>query len=348
MSRVESGAPVGQESFSLDGQLIGGPKEFWKRITNDEVQIRGAWEFTNQREQNGQLNGYKFQFPRGARIDIYVEDSSEQKVFTAMGGQGANLDPRWKVTGIQLYINSRKWEEQHEGQWMELKNNGTTLSPTNEWLPVGTTPPKRIEPPFYAPTPDAPPVNYSWTGRDKQNANRALKWALAGVLALGGIGALSSILKSTPEPQTTPIPTPTEGPYQYEKEYSVRGFFPDCHIIACYGIEDSIVVVNPGSDIGIVTRAFSNPEVQLHVDTNTKLIFIVTSPLIGITVPDDTNLQENVVVQYNVTGDIKHLAKDDAASQSNINSIIFDYDTYPNYVSLESLCTTPGLSCTTP
>lgn len=299
MSNAESGAGKGGE-FSLDGQLIGGPKEFWKRITNDEAPVKGAWEFTNQRGQNDQLDGYNFHFPRGSRIDIYVEAEGEQKIFTAMGGQGANLDPRWKVTEMQLYVNSRKWEEQHEGEWMEWKNSGETLNPTNEWRPVGTTPPKRVEAPSYTPTPDAPPVNSSWTERKKLNAQRALKWALAGLLAYGGVGAAISLIGLLNQPPYEEIRLEPNQSYNVQR-------------IDASG-QSGIIIVGPGDTLYLEEN--TNP-MQINVQSGNNLIITIYR---DITVRTSDNEPEPIIIQDKFNG-----AREDDIALNDIQNLKNSY-----------------------
>lgn len=178
MSRAESGH--GQEDFSVGGERIGGPSSYWNRITEEGTIIGGAWEFINQSSQNGKLDGYTFSFPQEALADIYIQDKDGEKVFTAMGKTGITLDESFKVSKIQLYLHSREWDEKHQGQWSEWRQNGALFEQTNNWFPIGMTTQPKEEKIREEPKPKST--------KQRQRPKHLLRWALAGSLALGGTG----------------------------------------------------------------------------------------------------------------------------------------------------------------
>ncbi|MGA2911559.1 MAG: hypothetical protein ABSE17_02885 [Candidatus Levyibacteriota bacterium] len=131
-------------------------------------------------------------------------------------------------------------------------------------------------------------------------------------------------------------PTATEGPYEYDE-----GSFSDSAI----GVAtDIILIVSPGNSITVSSSSWNEYGTEtINVGVGTKLIFVIGDYDLEVSAPEESGIME----QYNITGDEEHLARDDAASQSNINSIVYNYN-YPygpDYVTLTSLCTTPGLSC---
>jgi hypothetical protein len=277
MSKAESGTGQGQETFAIDGQPIGGPIDAWKRITNDNTPIKGAWEFTNPRqERNGQLNGYNFQFPQGSLADIYIEDSGEQKVFTAMGGQTASLDSKWKVKGIQLYLNSRQYEEEHQGQWTEVNDNARTKI----WQPIGVAP-RKVETPPTPTTPETP--TYAWAERAEQNAKhaRALKWALAGIIALGGIATVVHL----------------ENPPPYEEIHLQPNQSLEFIRDGASGFA-GVIVIRPGSTIYLdrSTIYLSGSTEKLQVDVQTGNALILTSSE-DLTLSTPSQEQEDIIIQ---------------------------------------------------
>lgn len=236
----ESGSEHGQSQdiFSVDGVKIGGPREFWKRITDDEIPVKGAWEFVNQEDESGNVRHFSFNLPENSMADIYIEEKGEEKVFTAFGSEFASLSKEFNVKKIQLYLNSSDWEKEHAGEWVEWENTGNDFVQGDNWQKLGQITSKDYT--YGAPIMDEEPVNEApftegesngqpvneetATGNgpsrheepvrreNKKNSN-ARKLAIAGAAVLAGAAILSSLQKNNDNqglvnPNETDAPVP--------------------------------------------------------------------------------------------------------------------------------------------
>ena len=383
MSRAESGESHGQEEFSIEGEKIGGPKEYWKRITTEGGKELPAWEFINQESPKGKLDGYTFRFPQESLADIYIQDSGEEKVFTAMGKAGVSLDSHFEVSKIQLYLHSRKFEENYQGQWVEViwEDNGTSFKRTNDWYPIGMTTHPRVEMPKNTDIPkdDSP----SWTEKPKNKPKHILKWVLAGVLTIGGVSILNSftypLFNNAPENSNNsnnnsqqtevPIPTPivtTEPTITPEittdpnipqitfDTYDLK--FGDTWIAPAY----SIVAIPPESGIVVGPPAAAN-RVQLNflkVNENSWgaydyiAIGVEDTPLMISTPSDPKFYTRDIIVKYNLrTPDLQRpgaVLQTDSYEMEMLgthNILSTDYQLPQSGTLDRNLCGLPFISC---
>jgi len=314
MSNAEAGNNHGQEEFSIGGEVIGGPKDSWQRITAAGAPIKGAWEFINEPDQNGKLKGHNFKFPPESLVDIYIEDSGEQKVFTAMGGVGASLNSGLKVTKIQLYLHSREWEKIHEGKWAEWENSGDSFELSNNWYPVGTT---FVE--------ETPPVAIT-LAKEKKSRHIPRKLTILGALALCSAAAGWTVNALQP-------------PYKYSDGYMEASDIT-------YG-SNGIIIIHDQSIIldADYKDVYSNSDFpqQINVDSGYALIILDYNSFA---------VKGGVTVQNGITGDVDRLVQDDVAHYNDKKNWVFKkvyqytFLRPPSAADLKNICNLgPGISC---